>query len=461
MSDCGLTEATLPDDLETERTVLGAAMTDDPSIFLQISGLLQAEDFSLEKHKRIFLCIADVIDAGGIPNPHSLALEFRKRGKLESVDGLTYLVSLRDVPQLVNLDWFCERVKDLSLRRKLISTCRLVTDRCFLATYDRADLNADLERMTQIANASTGRKRSARTVEEVIADEGGINAFLSPEKKPGIHIPFADLNHTLGGLRRSKFVILGARPGVGKTALATQIAEHAAANGNNILAVTLEMRAADVLRRSIAGRAEVSAYKFRIGELSKVERFAIQRETGELASLEGHLRIEDGGDITVQGIEALLRSLRARGSEIDLCIIDYLQLLHSVGRFENRVQEVSTICRGLKRITQRFDIPVLALSQLTRQEDHKRNEQPELHWLKESGQLEQDADQVVFLWLKKDPQEGESTREVFWRVAKNRDGALNRGTLNFFVKFCRFEESRDEGQAELLTTGVGAQAFAG
>jgi replicative DNA helicase len=436
----------LPDDLDAERLVLGSAMKEDPNIFLQISVILQADDFSLEKHKRIFLCIADVIEAGNIPDPKSIALEFRKRGQLESVDGLSYLLSLTDGPHLVNLDVYCERVKDLSLRRKLMSTCQLVFGRCSSEAYDRASQSADLERMTEIANMSGARKLSALTVEEVIAEEGGINAFLAPERKPGIHIPFLDLHDTLLGLRKSKFVLLGARPGVGKTALAAQIAEHAATNGNNVLFITLEVGRGDLLRRSITRRARVSTYKFQTGKLSDIERLAVQRETSELASLKGRFRIE-GGPVTVQQIDALLQSLRARGSQVDLCIIDYLQLLNSIGRFENRVQEVSTISRALKRIALKFEIPVLALSAFSRQEERKRNEQPELHWLKESGQLEYDADQIVFLWLKRDPQEKESVREVFWYAAKNRDGILNRGTLNFYVKYCRFDECSDSAIA--------------
>lgn len=128
-------------------------------------------------------------------------------------------------------------------------------------------------------------------------------------------------------------------------------------------------------------------------------------------------------------------------------MIDYLQLLDSVGRFETRTREVSSISRGLKKITQRFGMPVLALSQLTRKEDHRKNDRPELDWLKESGQLEQDADQVLFLWAKKDPDEGDSTREIQWRVAKNRDGVLNHGTLTFQTQYCRFLEEIPTAQS--------------
>jgi replicative DNA helicase len=430
----------LPSDLESERLVLGAALSGSEAFSL-IAGILQAEDFSVEKHRRIFLCLSELMEQGLEPSASTVALELRKRDQLDSCDGLSYLATIADLPRLGDtLAVFCDRVKEMSLRSELIRASQAAIEGALTATFERGETLVELERMMEIANASTGRQISAQTVEEIIQDEGGFNTFLSPEKTPGVSIPFPLLNKTLRGLRPSKLIILGARPAVGKTAKASQIAERAAADGKNVLFVSMEMSKADILRRSVTGRAKVSAYEFANGTLSQPDRRAVAKETNELVSLGQRLWIEDGSDVTVQKIDSLLRSLLAQGTPIDLCVIDYLQLLHSVGRFENRVQEVSAISRGLKKIAQRFAIPVLALSQLSRQEDHKKHDQPELHWLKESGQLEQDADQVIFLWLKKDPQEGEIVREISWRVAKNRDGILNRGTLNFQTKYCRFDE---------------------
>jgi replicative DNA helicase len=164
-----------------------------------------------------------------------------------------------------------------------------------------------------------------------------------------------------------------------------------------------------------------------------------------LASLDNHLLLVDDSNATVPAIEALLRSLQASANPCGLLIVDYLQLLSSVGRYENRVQEVSAISRGLKKIAQSFDIPVLALSQLRRVE--AGNPEPQLHDLKESGQLEQDADQVLFLWLAREQKEGETLREINWKVGKNRDGMVNRGTLDFYTRYCRFVESGAESES--------------
>ncbi|MGI9069737.1 MAG: replicative DNA helicase [Bryobacteraceae bacterium] len=428
----------LPDNLDAERFVLGAAMS-DPDTFAQIADLLEANDFSLEKHKRIFLRMLDIFERGKSINYVSVANELDNNDQLQLVGGISYLTLLsKDMPALANLESFCTIVRDKAILRRTIVSCQNLINRCLCAQEEPGSLLAEAERVTEILN-SNSRKLAARTVDEVIEDEGGINAFLSPESRPGIHIPFEDIHHTLGGLRRSKLILLGARPAVGKTALASQIAEHAAANGHNVLVVTLEMGARDVLHRAITGRARVSAYCFRTGRLHPQERYAVQEQTGELSSLGGRLRLVDKSETTVPAIAALLRSLAARGQGCDLLIVDYLQLLNSVGYLENRVQEISAISRGLKRITQHFEIPVLALSQLARK-GAQSTEEPQLDWLKESGQLEQDADQVLFLWPQKERQEREETREISWRVAKNRDGILNHGALTFYTRFCRFEE---------------------
>jgi replicative DNA helicase len=430
----------LPDRIDMERLVLGAAMT-DPEAFPQIADLLTEADFSLEKHRRIYLCAVEIYGRGEEINYLSIVNQLIRKQQLESVDGLSYVVFLSDgLPHLVDLARYCEIVRAAAIKRQAIHTMTAMIQRCYDPGEVASNLLGDVERVTELLNSSDRRDSAERSTERVVMDAGGVNVFLSPQTNPGIHIPFADIDSTLSGLRRSKFILLGARPAVGKTALATQIAEYAAKNGKTVLFVTLEMSAEDVIKRSITGRASVSAYRFREGRLSAAEREGLRTELSERMELGDRLLYVDKSDITVQGIASLLQSRQARGKAVDLLVVDYLQLLSSVGRFENRVQEVSSISRNLKKITQRFGIPVLALSQLRRQEEHRKNDAPTLDWLKESGQLEQDADQVLFLWAKKDPEEGDTTREIHWRVAKNRDGVLNQGVLTFQTKYCHFAE---------------------
>lgn len=425
-----------------------AAICSDTEACGQVFDCLRAEDFSLEKNKRIFQRAWEIHNRGDVVNYVSVGKELERLNQLDFVGGLSCLVRLDEGKACVyNLEQYCRMVKVAAIKRRAFTHMQAMMERCCDPGDETAELVTAAERIGELLSSNGTGELPARPYEQVITDSGGINAFLSPETNPGIHIPFYDIHVTLSGLRRGRFIILGARPAVGKSALAIQIAEHAAANGNNVLFVALEMRAEDVLQRSATGRAGVSAYKFRHDLLDMRERRALQSEVSKLVELGDRLLVVDRSETTVLGISNLLRSLKARGKAIDLCIIDYLQLLSSNGRFENRVQEVSTISRGLKKITQAFGIPVLALSQLKRPENHSKNERPELDWLKESGQLEQDADQVIFLWVKRDPEEGDTTREVHWRVAKNRDGMLNHGTLNFNTRFCRFSESADDSEA--------------
>lgn len=437
----GADSTNLPKDLEAERFVLGAVLT-AADAFPQITALVGVQDFALERHKRILLRLGEMYERGEPLNTTALAHELERKDELASAGGVSYLVEIADVPHLVNLASYCERVRMASVRRQVALRAELLIEQC-TASGDLGESYAELERIRE-ALSSSKQRLAARTWDEITADEGGINRFLSPEIRAGIRLPFGAIYETLDGLRPGKLILVGARPGVGKSAFAVQVAEYAAANGNHVLLVTLEMPARDVLHRAITGRASVSAYRFRHGHLSTTERIRVQSAASDLAGLGERLAIVDDANTTVAAIETLLRTLQARNRQADLLIVDYVQLLSSFGYFENRVQEVAAISRGLKRITQQFHIPVLALSQLTRKDDSKKYAVPEVEWLKESGQLEQDADQILFLWLKKEPSEAEVMRTVSWRVAKNRDGMLNGGTLEFEARYCRFVEDKSE-----------------
>lgn len=433
----------MPDNLDAERFALGAALT-DPEAWPQIREILNPEDFALEKHRRIARCIDDVYENGRSINCFNVGTELYKHGQLDSVDGATYLSSLSEyLPKILGLANYCEAIADAAIRRRGIQQAIGFIERCYDPGSDTNDLRGEIERLSE-SLGTPGKKLADRTVADVIADEGGPNAFLSPEQQPGVELPIAPINLTVNGLRKGKFFIWGAWPAVGKTALAWQCAVHAALNGHRVLFVSLEMGAADLLHRSIAGRSQVNAYKFRRGRLEPSERNALQCELTTLVDLEDRLRILDRADTTVQGILGLLRSHRSRGVPIDLVFIDYLQLLGCIGRFDSRVQEVSTISRYCKRIAQEFRIPLVALSQLTRPKDLAV--EPKLFWLKESGQLEQDADTVMFLWSDSEPKQSENVRTVNWKIAKNRDGRINRGKLTFYAHHCHFVDS-DEAHA--------------
>jgi replicative DNA helicase len=237
----------LPSDLESERLVLGAALSGSEAFSL-IAGILQAEDFSVEKHRRIFLCLSELMEQGLEPSASTVALELRKRDQLDSCDGLSYLATIADLPRLGDtLAVFCDRVKEMSLRSELIRASQAAIEGALTATFERGETLVELERMMEIANASTGRQISAQTVEEIIQDEGGFNTFLSPEKTPGVSIPFPLLNKTLRGLRPSKLIILGARPR--RRQNSQSLPDRGTCRSRrekNVLFVSMEMSKADI-----------------------------------------------------------------------------------------------------------------------------------------------------------------------------------------------------------------------
>lgn len=194
----------------------------------------------------------------------------------------------------------------------------------------------------------------------------------------------------------------------------------------------------DMLHRAVTGRARVSAYKFRHGELNDVERYQVQEAWAQIVELRSNLLFCDKTDITVQGIAALMRSLVARNKKPDVLFLDYLQILSSATKFENRNVEVSHQIRQLHMIAKQFDIPVVVLSQLSRDME-KMAREPQLSDLRDSGSVESESHQVLFLWAKDEVlEESNPFRTVKWKIAKNRDGMLNRGELTFERKYARF-----------------------
>lgn len=431
-------EYTLPDSIESERLVIGACLADDEA-FPHVLGLLAADDFSLEKHSRIFQRMSELHERGDAVNRQTVVNELHKLGQLQSVDGLSYLISLdSDLPKLVNLESYCKIVREKSILRRTILSSQELISRCLAGDGEMTDLLVEAERVIEILS-STGRQSiEALDPLEIQEREGGFEAFLSPNVHPGIHIPFDVIDRTLSGFRKAKLITIAARPAVGKSALMWQCAEAAAESGRRSLLILLEMKDRDLLHRAVTGRARVSAYKFRHGELDAEESYRVQASWSDLVELRKNLLFCDKTDITVQGIAALMRSLTARNKKPDILFLDYLQILSSASKFENRNVEVSHQIRQLHMIAKQFDIPVVVLSQLSRDME-KMAREPQLSDLRDSGSVESESHQVLFLWAKDEVlQESNPFRTVKWKIAKNRDGMLNRGELTFERKYARF-----------------------
>jgi replicative DNA helicase len=434
-------EKGLPANVDAERFVLGSILVDD-QVYLQVAGVLEPEDFSLEKHRRIFLRMTELRDRNERIDRVTLANELMRQGQLESVDGLSYLVSLDDgLPSITNIDSYIRIVKEKALLRRIILTSQRTIDRC-IAGDEAAEniLAAAGDEILKLGENKGGA--GLATPQEIIEGyEGGLSAFLDPSKRiQGISTGFLKYDEKTGGMRPGELIILAARPAMGKTALALNIAMHVALKLRKTVALfSLEMSKESLLTRLLCAAARVDSQKFRAGFLNQNERRQLQVAASEL--VEAPLFIDDTASTNIMDIHAKLRRLKQEHG-LGLVVVDYLQLMSAKGRFDNRVQEVSSMSRGLKLMSKELEVPILALSQLSRAPDTRQGDhRPQLSDLRESGSIEQDADVVNFIFreevYKPDRTDLKGLAELI--IAKQRSGPTGKVKLVFLHSLTKFE----------------------
>jgi replicative DNA helicase len=450
MSVTNSTEKGLPTNVDAERFVLGSILLDD-SLYVQSAGTLEPDDFSLEKHRRIFKRMGELQDRGERIDRITVANELMKFNELEACDGLTYLVSLDDgLPQIPNLDSYIRIVKDKAVLRRIIFASQHMMNRCLLGEEEPSEILAGAEEtLLKLGDSQvkSGLINPAQILQEY---EGGISAFLDPSKRiKGISTGFAKLDEMTGGLHGGDLVIIAARPSMGKTALALNIAQHVALRLKQTVAIfSLEMSRESLLTRMLCAAARVDSQRFRAGFLSQEERRKLNHSLHEL--VEAPLYIDDTAGLNMMDMHAKLRRLQQE-QKIGLVIVDYLQLMSSPGRQENRNQEVSALSRGMKLLGKELNVPMMVLSQLsraveTRQGDHR----PQLSDLRESGSIEQDADLVGFIFREevyhREREDLRGLAELI--VAKQRNGPI--GTVNLVYLHAQTKfENRAEDTGEL------------
>jgi replicative DNA helicase len=441
-------ERGLPANQDAERFVLGAILMDD-ALYIQVAGSLEADDFSVEKHRRIFLRMGELYARGDRIDRVTVANELMKQNQLESVDGITYLVSLDEgLPTLANLESYVGIVKDKAILRRIIFTSRNLIDRCIIGEEEPDQILASAEE--SLLKLGDSRAADALVNPKQILDnfEGGINAFLDPSKRiKGLSTGFLKLDEMTGGLHEGELLILAARPSMGKTALALNIAQHVAMfpeKKQTVAVFSLEMSRESLLTRMICAGARVDQQKFRAGYLNQDERRRLARTASDL--VQAPLFIDDTSGTHLMDIHAKLRRLKAEHG-LSLVVIDYLQLMSGRGRFENRNQEISTISRGLKLLAKELKVPMLVLSQLSRApETRPGDHRPQLSDLRESGSIEQDADLVSFIFreevYKPDREDLRGMAELL--LAKQRNGPTGRVNLVFLKEFTKFENRTND-----------------
>jgi replicative DNA helicase len=435
-------EKPLPNNLDAERSVLGAILLDNNALNPAIEHL-RPEDFFLEQHRRVFTQMIALGEVQQAIDLVTLTEELNRKGDLEASGGAPYLASLADgMPKVTNIEHYARIVKEKAILRNLIHTTHNIQQRAFEGE-DGADAILDGAESDIFRLAEDRMRVGLLPIKDIVRDnfERLERIFREGKSITGIPTGYIELDKLTSGLQASELLILAARPSQGKTALALNLMENIAIRGGHPVAMfSLEMSKESLLQRLVASVAQIDAHKFRTGHLSREDWRRMTESLGTISS--APLWIDDAGSISVLEIGAKARRLQ-RDKGLSMLVVDYLQLITARGRFGNRQEEVSSISRALKGLAKELKIPVLVLSQLTRAPE--RDERgPQLSDLRESGAIEQDADVVMFIYRPHFFKAGatpEEREETELRIAKQRNGPTDKVNFVFRSRFTRFEEA--------------------
>ncbi|HEY3823723.1 MAG TPA: replicative DNA helicase [Bryobacteraceae bacterium] len=436
----------LPANTDAERFILGSVLLDDTR-FIDIAGIVSNDDFALEKHRRIFTRMSELHARGEKIDRVTVANELLRYNELESVDGLSYLVSLDDgLPHISNLDSYVKIVRDKAMLRRIAIASQQLMNRALIAEDDPEQIIAGAEETLLRLGESRSEKGLMTPLQVIQNYEGGLNAFLDPSKRiKGISTGFTKLDEMTGGLHAGELVILAARPSMGKTALALNICWHVATRLFQPVAIfSLEMSQESLLTRMLCSAARVDSQRFRAGYLNEQERQKLRGAANQM--VEAPIYIDDTAGINLMDMHAKLRRLKQAGN-LGLVVVDYLQLMSVRGKTENRNQEVSQLSRGMKLLSKELGCPFLVLSQLSRAtETRVGDHRPQLSDLRESGSIEQDADLVGFIFreeiYKRDREDLRGMAELI--LAKQRNGPVGKIDLVFLHAMTKFENRAED-----------------
>jgi len=454
-----LTERLPPHDIEAEEAVIASLLVDSEAIY-KVAVILQPDDFFREKNAWAYEACFALWERNETINEVTVGHELARRDRLEQIGGLAYLSRLvTELPTPIGVEHYAGIVKRDAVYRRLIEAASRITQ---MAYSGGPDLDGTLARAESLLlSLSTGKRLSdfvhIRDVLDGFWEGPGLEAFKGG-LQGSVRTGFMDLDTLLGGLKRADLIVLAARPSLGKTSLALNIARNAAVGQNAKVAIfSLEMAAEQLVQRLLASESGVDSTRLRLGLHTEAEERRVMNALGILSAID--IYVDDSAVQRVTEIRSkALRLHRDQG--LDLVIVDYLQLIHGTERGDNRVQEISLISRSLKELARELDVPVIAVSQLSRAPEMRSPHIPMLSDLRESGSIEQDADVVVFIY-----REDVYVRKEDWElahpegnpypagdaqiiVAKHRNGPTGTIHLRFRQKLARFEDLllRDEGE---------------
>jgi replicative DNA helicase len=440
----------LPANVEAERAILGAILLDNLS-FNEAAEHLQAEDFSLDSHRRIYARMIELMDSSRPIDLITLVEELDRHKELQAIGDVGYISGLIDgVPDRPSIEHYIKIVRDKALLRGLINTASSAIARA----SEQSDLAEEILNDTEAAILGLSEKRIGRGflgIQEIIKESfGSVDALLQRGQRiTGLATHYTDLDEMTSGFQPSDLIIIAARPSMGKTSLAMNIAENVAIDDQKVVGVfSLEMSREALLLRMLCSRARVDAHKMRTGSLWREDMHKVTRAMEELAH--APIFIDDTPGIALSEMRAKARRLQQSQGSLSLIVVDYLQLMSGGGRrYENRTQEVSAISRGLKGIAKEMKVPVVALSQLSRAPESRGSgdHRPQLADLRESGSIEQDADVVAFIFreevYKPDEPELDGIAELI--IRKQRNGPTGTVKMAFIKSSTRFESLANGG----------------
>lgn len=463
MDNATTTMQQMPHDTEAEKAVLGAIFLSKEA-FVTVDAILDAKDFYIRSHQLIYHAMSEINDRGEQRiDAVTMRDELNRENELANAGGVQYIAELAgSVPTAANVENYANIVHDKAVARRLIDVSQGIIDKSYAGNTPVTDLVDDAEQ--QVMNISAGDSSNGfQKIEDVLEESfNNIMALSKNESQvPGLATGYQYLDQITTGLHAGELVIIAARPAMGKTAFALNIAQNVAVRvANSTVAIfSLEMSAESLVNRMICAEGSIDAQHLRTGKLSKDETKSLFSSMDILSR--ANIFIDDTAGIKISEIRAKSRRLAERNG-LSLIIVDYLQLIDGGGSAENRQQEVSMISRSLKKLAKELNVPVIALSQLSRGVEQRQDKRPMMSDLRESGSIEQDADIVSFLYrddyYERDdsdsdddgPVEGDdqpSTSEMEVIIDKNRSGP--RGTVKLlFNKSCNKFMGIDYGRTQ-------------
>lgn len=440
----------LPSSVDSERFILGSILLDDAR-FVDVAGLLDNSCFTTEAHRRIFTRMTVIHARGEKIDRVTVAEELQRFGELESVGGFSYIISLDDgLPHIANIDSYIRIVRDKAMLRRIAVASQQLMNRALLAEEDPQQILAGAEEtLMNLAGSGQSEGDGLMSAGDFLRGfPGGFNAFASPSTRvTGLQTGFTRYDELTGGLRAGEMTILAARPSMGKSALAMNIAWNIAIHHQVPVAVfSLEMSQESLLLRILCGAARIDNHRLRLGYLNELERQKIRQAAGLM--LDAPLYIDDSSNIGLMEMHAKLRRFRQTVKQKPgLVIVDYLQLMSRPGKGDNENSDLTKLSRGLKLMSKDLDCPFLVLSQLSRASEMRAGDKkPQLSDLRGSGALEQDADVVAFVHRSEvyHPDREDLRGQADLILGKQRNGATGSVPLVFLHQMVRFENRAED-----------------